>query len=338
MTIRIHTARLLELIADLTPTTHPDTDAGSLNGILLHSGRGYHVPGEPGLGDILVGTSTTGRFIGHTYAAAFGRMTQPMLWPADRAKHVASWFKTLAKDNADHTVELGYDGKTVQVKSIGDPMLFDHDGEDAVEFAGLDVDKFPRGLWDVLRWDTVSELAEDGPMQARSDLPAAALEAFAKVAGKRPVEIYRFHPRRPILIGIGDRYRGAIYSERWEHMDKLQLGRSPFGEVHDPELPEITRPQVDPESLLELAAEKVVSVQLANTGMLVRSLRIKTRAAETLLDQLEMLGVISEDHGGRGRDVLAQKNALGAILDKIRAQQPQQPILDEQAPDLEVPR
>lgn len=330
MTIRIHTARLLELIGDLKHTTHPDPEAGAVHGILLHTARGYHVPGEPGLGDILVGTSSMYTAVGHTYVACSGQMTVPMLWPLDRAAHVASWFRAQSKDDG-HTVEIGYDGKMITVKSGGDPTLFDdEDGDDQVEFRGLDVDKFPRGLWHVLEWDTKPG-KDDGVPQARSDIPAAALDPFVKVAGKRTIEMYRYGPKRPILIGIGDRYRGALMPARWDDMDKNpDLGATPFGDVHDPELPEITQPQINPDSLLEMAADKILYTQIATSGALVRALKIKTGAAETLLDQLELLGVISEQHGDRGRDVLARKSDLGSVLDKIRAQQPQQPTLDDQ--------
>lgn len=332
MTIRIHTARLLELIGDLRHTTHPDPDMGAINGILFHTARGYHVPGEPGLGDILVGTSSMHVAAGHTYAPSFGQLTRPMLWPLDRALHVAGWFKAEAKDNPDHLVEIGYDGKIVQVKGGGDPALFGEDGDDGVEFKGLDVDKYPRGIWDVLRWDTPPAKG-DGKLVARSDIPAAALEPFVKVAGKRVIEIYRYHQKRPTLIGIGEKYRGAIMPGRWDNMDKNPgLGASPYGEVYDPELPPITQAQADPESPLEMAAEKVLTNQIATTNLVSRSLRVKPAVAETLLVQLEVLGVVSSAGQNGRRDVLAPKTSLGTVLEKIRAQQPQQPALDDPEP------
>lgn len=327
MTIRIHTARLLELLGELRHTTHPDPDMGAVHGILLHTTRGHHVPGEPGVGDILAGTSSMHYAVGHTHVPAFGQMTGPMLWPLDRALHVMSWFKTEAKDNPDHTVEIGYDGKIITVRAGGDPTLFGNDGDDQLEFRGLDVAKYPRGLWRVLQWDD-PPTDETTVLQARSDIKPALLDPFVKVAGKRTIELYRYHQARPILVGIGEKYRGAIMPGRWDDMnDNPSLGASPYGEVYDPKLPVITEPQPDPESSLELAAEKVLTTQIATVGMLARALKVNPKAAETLLDELEVLGVVSADTG-RGRDVLATKAQLGAILEKIRANQPQQPTLD----------
>lgn len=331
MTIRIHTARLIELIGELRHTTHPDPESGSLHGILLHTATGYHIPGEPGSGDILVGTSSMHTAAGHTYAPAFGQMSRPMLLPLDRALHVVTWFKAEAKENPDHTVEIGYDGKIITVKTMGDPKLFGDDGDDAVEFKGLDVDKYPRGIWDALKWDT-KPARDAGALLARSDVPAAALEPFVKVAGKRVIELYRYHQQRPILVGIGEKYRGVIMPGRWDNMDKPSVGASPYGEVYDPGLPPITTPQVDPDSELEVAAELVIMNGMASPNMVRSRMRIRPGEAETLLDQLEILGVLSEKKNDvRARDVLVTREQLGEVLVKIRAHQPEQ-LTVESAP------
>lgn len=340
MTITVQTTKLIELIGDLKHTTNPDPDMGAVNGILLHTARGYHVPGEPGMGDILVGTSTTHYTVGHTYVPCYGQMSQAMLWPLASALLVVNAFKPLVKDNKEHTLELAFDGTTVHVQ--GEKDLFDTG--DVFEFKALSTDKFPRGLWNVLRWSDNPGQSGNGESDTaqlpRVDFPAAGWAQFAAVANnhKEIIETYTYHQRRPVQIAIGARYCGAIIPQRWGDDKHPQAGRAPDVDVFAPDLPPVddTKPQVDTESMLEQAADVVLSAQLASPSMLTRKLRIKTAEASTLLDELELLGVVGPANGSKARDVLVPSNMLGMVLAKIRATRVQEPTLDEDA-EPEVP-
>jgi len=319
VTIRIATVKLIELISDLKPTTHPDLEGGATNGILLHTARGYGFPGDPGQTDILAGTSTNRLAVGHTYVECYGQMTQPMLWPLAKAVNVCNTFRAATKDNKDHQLHIRYDGHIVQVEE--DPDLF---GEgDKIEFTGGDLSKFPRGLWAVLRDDRAWE--PDGYLKAapmpRTDLPGPAVAAFATVAKAHGgvIETYRFHQRRAILVQIGDRYRGALTPASWPDEKTPQAGRSPGGDVYEAELPpEEERPTVDPSSLIEQAADLVVIAGFGSPSQLQRKLRVGFARAATLLDELELLGVVGPADGTKSRTVLVRPDELGGVLLKIR--------------------
>jgi hypothetical protein len=331
VTIRIETRKLVELIGDLRHTAHPDIDAGAINGILLHTARGYHVPGEPGLGDILVGTSTLRYAGGHTHMPCYGQMTQPMLWPLQDATKCVDWFKPYAKDHPEHTLEIGYDAVTGVVHVQGERDLFDTGPK--IEFTVRDVDQWPRAIWDMLATIPAWE-REDTPPLPRTDIAAALLGPFATVAKAHGgiVEVYRWHQRRTLLIGIGDRYRGFLTPVVWGDDRSPQAGTGPSGEVYPATLPPVKDTKIDKNSLLEQAADLVIRMQLASPAATARALHVKPAKVGVLFEQLEVLGVLSAD-GLHGRDVLVGKEQLAEVIEKIRAHdgqtEPDQPALDD---------
>jgi hypothetical protein len=330
VTIRIETLHLVDLIGDLRHTAHPDVDAGAINGILLHTARGYHIPGEPGLGDILVGTSTLRYAAGHTYAPCYGQMTQPMLWPLEDAVKCVGWFKPYAKDNKSHTLEIGFDSVTGVVHVQGERDLFDTGPK--IEFTVRDIDQWPRAVWDVLA--TVPDWErQDTPSLPRTDIAAALLTPFTKVAQAHGgiVEVYRWHQNRTVHIGIGDRYRGFITPVGWGDDRTPQAGDEPQGEVYPATLPPVKDTKIDKNSLLEQAADLVIRMQLVSPAAVARTLHVTPVKVAVLFDQLEVLGVLSPD-GTHGRDVLVGKEQLAEVIEKIRAQgqtEPDQPALDD---------
>jgi hypothetical protein len=227
--IRIDTKEFVNLLGDLIHTAdHHSNDAA---GVLLHTSRGYPDPAEPGESDLLVGTSTNGRAIGHTWCAAFGQLP-PMLWRLGDVRAVITVFKVLAKGKKDHTVDIRRDGDEITVAE--DPQLF---GETSVTFAAGSLEKYPRQLWRVLDGTYVSTLDTDA--MPRTDLDTASLAAFARVARRHGATIrtYRYHQRRPILVEIGNRYRGAIVPFRWDEQSTAE-GHQPDGDLYAPVLPD----------------------------------------------------------------------------------------------------
>lgn len=231
--IRIDTKLLVALLGDLLLTT-PDMDGLPYSGVLLHSDRGYPDPSEPGESDILVGTSSTGSQVGHTWCAAYGQLP-PMLWRADDVRAVITVFNAFAKRDKEHAVDIRRDGDEITVAE--DPKLF---GETTLSFTALPLDDYPRDLWRVMDgtyWK--SELDTD--VMPRTDIGPAALTALGKISKRHtgaPVELYRFHQRRPVLVRIGDVYRGAVMPQRWDTNGKTEEGAAPDGDLYAPVLPD----------------------------------------------------------------------------------------------------
>lgn len=322
MTIRIETFRLIELINDLKHTADPNPENGAVAGILFHTARGHGFPGDPGAGDLLVGTSTNRVAVGHTYAPAYGQMALPMLWPIANAVTVVSMFKDKAKASKEHMVVIRAGDGAIHVEE-DEQSLFG--SGDKYEFAAGDLDKYPRGLWRVLKHDQPwrpEDYDKREPLP-RTDLSASGMGPFVAVAKAHGgvIEMYRYHQRRAVLVSIGDRYRGAITPTPWGDDKRPQAGLSPYGDVHAadmPPLPDKTTDTPDPESLLEQAAEMVITVQNASAGSIQRRLRVGAERAATLLDELEIVGVIGPADGKKRREVLVHTGELPAVLAVIR--------------------
>lgn len=227
--LKIPTKQLVGLLADLILTS---ADEGHPNaGVLLHSARGYADPSEPGQGDLLVGTSTTGFHCGHTWASAIGRLPV-MLWRLGDAQVVLDTFKKKSRGIKEHAVDIRRDGDHVIVAE--DPQLF---GETSVSFQTLPLDDYPRDLWRVL--DGHHRLALDTDPMPRTDLGARALTVLGKVAKRHgyPIELYRYHQRRAVLVQIGPRYRGAVWPQRWDADVAPSAGEAPSTDLYPPAMP-----------------------------------------------------------------------------------------------------
>lgn len=232
--IRVETSSLVDMLRDLVQTAGESED-GAIGGVLVHVDRGY--PGvEPGKTTMLVGTSTTGRTIGHTYTWCTGTMS-PTLWPIDDVMATIAVLRPLTrKTDPKHAVEIRCeDGKVVIAE---DPDLF---GDRlTLSFKAGDLADYPRRIWHLLTEIHVRPAVTDNgvsvPARPRTDIPPAGLVPFQRVATRRKavVEIYRYHQRLPVLIQIGSDYRGAVLPTAWP--DGAD-GTGPDADVYAPELP-----------------------------------------------------------------------------------------------------
>jgi hypothetical protein len=231
--IRIDTKKLVNLLGDLILTA-PDMDGLPYSGVLLHSARGYPDPAEPGETDMLVGTANNGRQVGHTWCAAYGALP-PMLWRADDVRAVVTVFTVHAKHDKEHQVDIRRDGNEITIAE--DPKLF---GETSLSFTALPLDDYPRDLWRVMAGSSWRSELDTDPMP-RTDLSPAALATLGKIAkrhGGAPIETYRYHQRRPVLVQIGDMYRGAVMPQRWDSDGKTDAGEAPDSDLYPPVLPD----------------------------------------------------------------------------------------------------
>lgn len=77
-------------------------------------------------------------------------------------------------------------------------------------------------------------------------------------------------------------------------------------------------PELDP--MVEQAAQSVVITQFATISMLQRKLRVGLARAGVVMDQLERLGVVAADTGGKSRDVLVKPDELAELLERLNPQ------------------
>jgi hypothetical protein len=228
--IRLLTVDLLALLGDLLHTTPTEPGMAGCYGILLHSARGY-AGNEPGQTGLLVGTSTNGQAIGHTWVEAAGDLP-PMLWPVHDARAVIASFKPLTKDNKEHVAEIRSENDTVVIAE--DPDLFGNGL--AVSFGPANLDDFPRRTWQLLTEVRLST-PDDGPAMARTDFGPKVMAPFIAVAKSRNsfVQTYRHHQRTPMLIQIGQTYRGALMPASWDEV--AHNGVAPECDVYPADLP-----------------------------------------------------------------------------------------------------
>jgi S-DNA-T family DNA segregation ATPase FtsK/SpoIIIE len=227
--IRVPTKDLVGMLTDLVHTAADPASASGTASVLLHTVRGYR-PGEPGLSDRLVGTSCTGKLLGHCHIECTGQ-SEPMLWPVGEVQAVIAVLKPLAKQ-ADHAVELGRDDAG-QLYVAEDPDLF---GERLkLTFSGMDVAEFPvEGVRGLLTEVRVRPAGVDVPdVLPRTDFAAWQVAPFAKIASRRGelIELFRWHQRLPIMVQIGEQYRGVIVPMQWSD-ESAGPDVSPSGDVY----------------------------------------------------------------------------------------------------------
>lgn len=229
--IRIETKTFLQLLGDLV---HTATATGTSAGVLLHSARGHADPTEPGVSDLLAGTSSTGRLVGHTWCAAGGQLP-PMLWRLGDVQAVITVFNALAKGQKEHTLDIRRDLDEITVAE--DPNLF---GETSLTFAAAPLDDYPRDLWRAMDGYILNAVVDVGTDPApRTDLDPHALAALAKVAKRRcvPIRTYRVHQSRRMLLQIGDTWRGALMPSVWDRTAG-EIGDAPDSDMYPPMLPD----------------------------------------------------------------------------------------------------
>lgn len=235
--IRVETAKLVQLLGDLA---HTSGEYGATAGILVHTARGYRGD-EPGQMDLLVGTSTNGWSVGHSYVASAGQEPAPMLWPIADARAVIASYKPRLKDNKDHAVEIRRDGNEIVVSE--DPNLFG-DGL-TLRFTEGDLGKYPRNVFAALS-DVHLRPGDDFEVaRPRTDFTAAQLAPFVAVAKAHsaPVELYRYHQKMPALVQIGWQYRGLLATTHYP--DDSDAAAVPSADVYACALPEPEEDQAD---------------------------------------------------------------------------------------------
>lgn len=237
MSVSVTTKEFVSLLQALSHTAAKDAVEGAIAGILLHTARGY-ASAEPGQSTLLVGTSTTTRTVGHSWVLASGQ-TRPMLWPIGEVSSAIAVLKQMSQGNPEHQVEIRDDGEQVTLSEGAD--LF---GE-RVSYTFLlgDAGKFPASIWRVISdvhtrsFPVDHETKRRVPAGVRTRIPPRNLAPFVAVAKARGelLELYRYHPRLPLLVTIGDSYRGALLPERAD--DDLAAVDAPGLGIYPADLP-----------------------------------------------------------------------------------------------------
>jgi S-DNA-T family DNA segregation ATPase FtsK/SpoIIIE len=222
MSVRVATRPLLGLLTDLARTADAAAEAGALGAVLLCTGRGYHGT-EPGRVELLGGMSTDRRAMAYAHLPCVGQLPGPVLVSLRDLRNVVSVFKAAAGRDTDnrHAVELEITGEgegDVIVRE--DPNLLD-DGV-SLRFGSLDLAGFPaRTIVRVVSgasWPDVvggrCVVPRDGRQVLalpRVDVLARALAPFAAVGKRRgaPLQLFTRHHLAPVLLQVGDSYRGA---------------------------------------------------------------------------------------------------------------------------------
>lgn len=348
---RIQTRALLALLGDLIHTADSSDDAVTFGNLLLHTSRG-HWGGEPGETDLLCGASTTGSVAGHTYVMCSGQLASgPSLWAVRDAKSVIAVFAKPSKKDEMHAVDVHREGSMITVSE--DPTLL-ADGL-KLSFAEVSLGDYPGpGVYRLLERRTATLIAGvagvEIPAAPRTDLYPERLEAFTKVAARRKttVQLYRTHQSEVVHVQVGDFYRGVLVPTGYEPQEENTY---PPADVHAPDLHDLERrievakqpttpapaaapaagddlfagsdePTPEPDtSLLEEAAELVITSQFGSTSQIQRKLRVGYAKAGALAARLQLLGVLGPTQGSRSRDVLVRPDELDAVLAKIRSEQ-----------------
>jgi hypothetical protein len=235
--IRVLTSHLVPLLADLLHTAESDAAGGAVAGVLLHSDQGA-VGVEPGKTSLLVGTSTDTTVVGHTWTQASGALP-PMLWGIEDVRAVIAVCKPLYKDEKTHVTIIGREGDRIVVRE--DPKLFGDGSE--LSFPAGKLNDFPRSLWRLLSDVHLRPAVkgEDGqvlPPTARVDFLPRRLTPFLRVAASRGenLSLYTYHQHLPVLVQIGETYRGAVVPSQWpEHLG----GSEPDADLWPADLPPV---------------------------------------------------------------------------------------------------
>lgn len=351
-TITMATRQLIELLSTLAHTSSTEPELHHA-GVLLHGARGRGYGPESGVTDVLVGTSTTTSEIGHYIAATGGQLHRPVLWSIDDVEAVIAAFRPKVRADKLAEVTLTVSGREVVVAEAGQLDLGCHDLK--VTFTEKNLDEYPRGLWQLLSDVLINPYVADRegrelPVAARTDFAPSALGPFLKVAKTlgAPIELYRWHQHKHILVQIGHAYRGLLMPTRWDDADTPGEGLAPDAEIYPPKLPPVPPkqdtkvgilhvgnvevhlsktdvpltdfPPVDPDpALLCAAAETVVTTQFGSATELGKKLKVSFRKASDLLEQLEGFGVVGAPRGSRSREVLITSEGLDIALESIRA-------------------
>jgi hypothetical protein len=256
--IRIETAELRDLLADLVLTAMPNAEDGAYACVLLHTARGQLYGESAGRTDLLVGTSANRAAVGHAFVRSEGHLP-PMLWPTTHVRPLISWLKERCKGEKEederHAVEITIaDGLAVITEDPAQRSMFG-DKLASTRLPLADLNDFPRGLWDLIeagnarKWAPVLDGDREVDPLPRMDIDPEHLEPFVKIAKRRKwtLECYRQHHRKPLHVQIGTQYRGLVIPRSYADGPKDRAkGQAPDVEVYDPGLPPRVEPPAKP--------------------------------------------------------------------------------------------
>lgn len=204
--ISINTRHLVDLLTDLLATS-------GYRGVYLGSVRGEFGT-EPGEVSLLVGTSTDGVTIGHTWAPGVSGELEATLWPVSDVQAVISVYKGYSKQK-EHTVDISVEGEAILIRET--PELFDGGTELRFDYKQFEDDDPTLARWRrILSNEPLPHPvdAEGVPRAsfARTSFPPAALAPLVKIANRRGTSINLFghHPVQLHRVQIGDSWIGAV--------------------------------------------------------------------------------------------------------------------------------
>lgn len=204
--ISINTRHLVDLLTDLLATS-------GFRGIYLGSIRGEFGE-EPGEISLLVGTSTDGITIGHTWTPAVSGELEATLWPVSDVQATISVYKGYSKQK-DHTVDISVEGEAILIRET--PELFDGGTELRFDYRQFEDDDLTLARWRRILSDEplphpVDAAGEPREDIARTSFPPDALAPLVKIAKRRGASINLFgdHPVQLHRVQIGDSWIGAV--------------------------------------------------------------------------------------------------------------------------------
>lgn len=244
MSVRMLTIDLLTLLGDLVLTSADEAGLAGCAGVLLHTSQ-VDEDDEPGATNVLVGTSTNGTAIGHSWAEAGGTLT-PTLLPIQYVHALRVGLgKLLNKDNkSTHVTDLRRDGDDVVIAE--DPDLFGHGFTQ--HFGAGDLDTWPRQAFEVLATVRLTPPTDARPVENRTDFPAARLSPFLAIAQRHggQLSLYRVHQACNVHVQIGVSYRGVLVpSGQWNDSGSAE-GAGPDIGVYPAVLPPVETPDTAP--------------------------------------------------------------------------------------------
>lgn len=251
MSVRMLTKDLLSLLGDLVLTAPVEAGLAGCSGILVHTARVME-NAEIGEQNCLIGTSTNGWAVGHTWTEAGGYLP-PTLLPVNYVRALTvSLKKLLTKDNAgDHVTEIRREGD--EVVFMEDPDLFGDGFKQRFGYGNLD--DWPRGLFPLLASVHLTAPPDLKPVENRTDFTASLLAPFLKIADKRSgtLSLYRVHHSLAVHVQIGVTYRGLIMPSKGWNESSLADGQAPEIGVYAADLPPLPEPEDAEESEQEPA-------------------------------------------------------------------------------------
>ncbi len=241
MTVRMLTKDLLALLNDLVLTAPAEAGLAGCAGVLVHTAR-VQENAEIGEQNCLVGTSTNGWAVGHTWIEAGGHMP-PTLLPVQYAHAlIVALKKLINKDNQEnHVTEIRREGDDVVFQE--DPDLFGNGFTQRFGYGNLD--DWPRGVFPMLASVHLTAPSDLKSVENRTDYPSSRLAPFLKVADRRSgtLSLYRVHQYLPTHVQVGVNYRGLIVPSKGWNDSSLADGQAPEIGVYAADLPPLPEPE-----------------------------------------------------------------------------------------------